>query len=175
MNFIERYDEWVRARVKDALDWLFEWLSVSQKAVERILIITYVVGRTLEAVAEFSHRAPRGLNKGVGVADCVFSILIVLIMLGWHFSPKTERIMAHVARPGYILRIMWQPLVIATAADLEIDSYHIGHFAQVTAFTLALYVFACNSDGQRGRKRKMAWAKLKELFSWLPNPQPEGV
>jgi hypothetical protein len=43
------------------------------------------------------------------------------------------------------------------------------------AFTLFLYVVASNCGGERGRKRKMAWAKLKELFSWLPEPQPEGV
>ena len=38
-----------------------------------------------------------------------------------------------------------------------------------------MYVVAANSEGERGRKRKLAWSKLKELFSWFPEPVPEGA
>ena len=40
---------------------------------------------------------------------------------------------------------------------------------------MMVYVIATSCEGKRGRKRKLAWSKLKELFTWLPDPAPQGV
>jgi hypothetical protein len=174
MNPIQRYDEWVRGRVKAVLDWLYEWLSISQKVVERSLIAAYVIGRILEmagVVLHESHEEPLWVIVFVAV-------FFAGVLWRIHTEPSTVRTTILSSLPIFLpLKMMWQ--LFAFLAIISIAKgrgvYDIGWMIDDVTWVLLWYVFSVNSDGEKGRKRKMAWAKLKELFAWLPEPQPEGV
>jgi hypothetical protein len=171
MNPIERYDGWVRGKVKSCLDWLYEWLSISQKAVERSLIFIYALASAILIMSAARHE----INIPIWMQSLI-SLLMIFFLWDWHTDPSTVRSIKHTHSYHAIFRVLWQFMALTSLfPPYKGKLIDIGFPLADIAFTLFLYVVASNCGGERGRKRKMAWAKLKELFSWLPEPQPEGV
>ena len=178
MIWIIAYDGWLRGRTTALLDWLYEWLSISQKVVERTLIGVYIVGSLVLVVASamlvHSYLIPPILT--------ILELQMVAMLIRYHRQPSTVRTALHRLYGAHLVRLFWQ--ILALLALVNAVSHHptVGNvvydFSVVvlnTTYMTFLYVVASNCDGERGRRRKLAWSKLKELFSWLPDPVPSGA
>jgi hypothetical protein len=172
MNIIERYDSWVRNCVKDALDWLNEWFSISQKMVERTLIGIYAIASVMMISGVYiSH-----LHTSYVWIWAILQLWMIFILYMYHIDSSTMRRIKHNNSISALSRMTWYFLILfAALPPYKQWLMDIGLPISDMTFLLVLYVVSVNSDGQRGRKRKLALAKLKELFSWLPEPVPEGV
>lgn len=161
------YDDWIYRRVEATLLWLEEWLSVSQKTVERTLLVVYL-GLYLMAV-HYRYRFPASIHA-------CFALTISYFMWNVHRVPTATR-RGILMPPGYKrMRVLMQAfsvfigtLFIASGPH-DYTNYMWGT-AQVF-FMLFWYVCSVGSNGERGRRRKLAWAELKKMFGteWIPKP-----
>jgi hypothetical protein len=161
MGIIERFDTWTIEHLESFLDWLNEWLSISQKTVERVLTLIYFIREGLF------------FAKHHNVTLLIMGMFIVLIMVG--------RTILMDKRTRLKLRYSewkWRFLILSmNLLSVAIPPYGFNLITEIMGLSFAVfnYVFVCSVDGEKGRRRKMALSKLKELFSWLPDPIPEGV
>lgn len=161
------FDDWVLRRTDSTLDFLLDWFSISQKFVERVLIGLFALSGIYDIAATASE----------GRAFPTWAIIILyfgmgLVMLSDHNASTSERAVCRTIRRGS--RLGWLMVVILAALPPYRLS-DLGYVLSRLAVYAFLYVYVSNCNGKRGRKRKMAWSKLKELFTWLPEPQPEGA
>jgi hypothetical protein len=170
-----RFDYWLRhSVVKPVLRWLYEWLSISQKTVELSLICVYVVS----SVGMVSYAMQTDVKVPIAVW-VICQILMVRIMISYHRDSDQNRAAKHLNGFACILRFFW--VVITAIVAMPPYGYGLHRLSAVSmtvgdaGFMIFLFVVATNCGGERGRKRKLALAKLKELFSWLPDPQPHEV
>lgn len=171
MSILIAYDSWALAKVKVVLDWLYEWLSISQKVVERVCIVGYATGNGLEIVGIVKHEVHLPLGFEIFMA-CMITAWM------WHFHciPSSDRTFFNTSG-GMVARMLWHVFVLLSCISFceSKTIFSTGHIMEDASYVSMLYLFAVNSDGERGRKRKLALSKLKELFSWLPEPVPEGA
>jgi hypothetical protein len=172
MNLLIAYDTWIRAKTTAILDWLYEWLFISQKVVERILIGTYVSGNLLELAGIIKHEFAMPLW---------LEVVVTCYLTGWlwglHKKPCAARkALFHTDRIAVPLRTWWTiPVLIDSVTAFSGKIFDIGNCMEVVAFASIMYVFSVNSDGERGRKAKIAWNKVIELFGTQWMPQPVGA
>jgi hypothetical protein len=171
MNPIITYDAWLREKVADALDWIYEWLAVSQKMIERGLIGVYA---TASAVLVFVSVKEKQLHILPPWGWMLMQLVMIAILVSYHRDPSAVRRVKHLSKSSCMMRMYWQYIAVI----VFLPPYHLFDIALIVldpTWLVFLYVVAANCDGERGRRAKLAWSKLKELFTWLPDPVPEGV
>lgn len=169
MKFLRRFDDWVLDNTQIVLGWVDDWLALSQRRVERILVVLYIVTRVAFEIACFSDISHAPLWIEVSI-----SILMVWAVLARFRLPQAVRVAYRVTEMPW--RMVWWALIVMGCIQIFSDKLP-GVLLTVNEciFAAILYVTVSCVGGERGRKAKMAWSKLKELFSWLPEPIPEGV
>jgi len=174
MKWLITYDIWLRGRIKVLLDWLAEWFSITQKMVERLMIILYAAGGLIVICASALKMTWIPVPTWVIVLGV---ILVVSMMISYHREPSTLRAVKYGNSYNAALRFVWNFLVVRSFFPPYTGHFMLDASAPMLdiAFASMLYLVSVNSDGERGRRRKLAWSKLKELFTWLPDPVPEGV
>ena len=163
MHWILRYDRWFESWVRAVLSWLEEWFGLAQKTVERALIVIYLV------LAFY----PVSRNH-IGDVICTMTF-VTLVMVTQHRRPAAIRGLHHFAR---ILRVVViVPILLLMALILTLPMVKARNSPGMGLAQLVYLVFFYMTDisnhNERGRRRGLALAKLKELFgdvSWLPKP-----
>ena len=172
MNAIVRIDHFFIRLTEYVLDWLLEWLSITQSVIEKVMIGGYAVaaGMVTTACARKVILIPPSV---VAVA----AFIVLAVMVNMHLgSGVARKALLHFSVPK-----IWRLYgVCVTGIDCLPPYKHVlfcdfGLPLSIFCFAFFSYVIVSNCTRERGRKRKMAWAKLKELFSWLPEPVPGGA
>ena len=171
MRFLIAYDRWCLDRVEALLKSLEEWFSISQKRAEQGMIAIYTV---LSVVGCFTLKTlPLSVRCESFV---VFLGLAWLMYVTMHRRSAWERRLLRYMKIGPVYRMFLQMIILYTMAINLFASPHypsdlITAAAQLVFLLFCLSTCIC-SDGKRGRKRKLALAKLKELFGseWIPKP-----
>ncbi|HEX5426582.1 MAG TPA: hypothetical protein VFW94_23745 [Candidatus Acidoferrales bacterium] len=180
---MKRLDRCLLVLIERCMQFLNDWAGVSQDAAE--LFLARVCGILV---------IPMCLSTLLDVKMGYFDGGIVAVWtLGWTLwtlgTMRDERRRGNTSRrlsreAHFIIRIGWIGL-IGFDAMCGVLPPHSGfvdcYFISATFFALfrtaALYVNVCFVDGDRARKTKLAWQKLKELFGteWMPAPVPAAV
>jgi hypothetical protein len=158
LSILESYDSWCLAHMESTLCWLEEWLSISQRATEITLLSAYVVFDSLSSLW--------------GVAFSIFNGTILAVFI---FSDATQRrsLRSSWLFPRMISQVVFLSLNVPGAFYPPIHLRDIAFCAAYLSLLLFYYSIAISSSGERGRKRKLAAKKLKELFAgWVPEPLP---
>lgn len=164
MRWIVVADKFLVAATEEAVKWLFEWFSLSQRNIETVCIILYM----LIGGIGFSIKH----DYATLLADGFLSLMMTLRS---SFSPKILRSLfrAELASGFRITMIGYALLEPLVEANTPYRLIYAGGFLIYVLFEY-IYV-AVGTDKKRRRRGRMALAKLKELFSWLPEPLPEGI
>lgn len=167
MELLIAYDRWCEGRVKALLLFLEEWLSIGQKLAERGMIVLYLVS---------IYGAPINGKNGLTVRICgMFTIGSLMWCL--HRIPEALRECGNfMSKRRAVFRCCLQ-IVIADAIAFDLGVWmRTGHSGGAIAgqivYAIFYYMVGIVSKGDRGRRRKLSWAKLKELFGteWIPRP-----
>lgn len=168
MRFLIAYDAWFAGRVETLLVWLEEWLSISQKVAERGMIALYLVLIQVPPV-----RASWFLGFRIA-----FGMWVAFVM-GWqHRRPAAMRGSAKhypsmgASRAVMQIVLLWLAGVLFLAPPHRVYDIAVG--AAQIVYLVFFYMTDIASNGERGRRRKLALAELKKLFGteWLPKPLP---
>lgn len=160
------YDMWCEGRVRALLVWLEEWFSISQKQVEEGMIALYLV----LYMASWQWKLP------YLAAEIAVNIFVGLTMVWLHRKPAATR--GGVRRYPELgaLRILIQVIVLLFAGILLfIPPFRVTDIFLAVAqivYLVFFYMTDISSQGQSGRRRKLALAELKKLFgtAWIPKP-----
>lgn len=163
------------------LRWGTEWLSLKRRWMERSMIVGYGVSFSVNIACDFHYGRHRGRFDPFLIAICVCLYLVVCATM-WtqQKRPDSYRINRLFSIEGILNRI-WSVGLMLAFVPLELlppvrwfDMLAPLGFAFYAAFQYAL---SLPEDGERGKKRKLTLAKLKEMFgtSWItaPVPQPQ--
>lgn len=153
---------------KSVLDFLNDWLSISQKQVEKFLIGVFAVLLVPIVVT--------GASK---IMMIFFGIMLPIILIGMftrHSLTASLRNKWRIENYGY--RVFNTLLVIVFGADFAVTSFHnFIWFAAFMALIIFDYTIVCVIDGERGRKRKMTLNEITKMFGteWIEKPISVGV
>jgi hypothetical protein len=173
------YDWWCSDRIEAALTWLDEWLSIPQKRVEQSMIVIFCIasfiGPLIGLLKQFDgHAAIMLLIYELTGFRLVGTVFIAQLMWWMHRRPAAMRGIWK-RRPS-MGRVFFQLFFFFICFCFWLTLPHLVAVEESVVQVVMLlfyYVADIGSTGQRGRKRKLALAKLKELFGgWLPNPLP---
>ena len=168
MRFLIAYDAWCIGRVEALLLWLEEWLSISQKQVERGLIVLYML----------LIMVPSSWALGIVIVRIFVAISVGMMMWWLHRQPAAYREMGKRNALMAVARVIIQAFLGFLAAILFILPPHrlidYATGAAQVVYLVFYYMTDIHSGGERGRRRKLAWAELKKLFGteWIPRPAP---
>ena len=165
------YDEWFAGRVEALLKWLEEWLSISQKYAERGMIILYLALMELQP----SVKGTIWLRAGI--------VILMFCVLWWlHRRPFANRGTTKRYPFAAVSRVLIQAFLLLVAADFFVFYFFalphspslIGTGAAQIVYLVFIYMTDIASNGERGRRRRLAWEELKKLFGteWIPKPLP---
>jgi hypothetical protein len=166
MNWIIRYDQWIFHRLEVLLLWLEEWFSISQKCVEQSMIVLYIV---LCLVHSFWY-----LDLILVKIICSFSV--AYLMWNMHQRPATVRKCMQKYQPNSYYRISLQVVFGSLVVFILFQPPHqwtnVSQALAQILFVVFFYVVDITSNGEPGRRRKMALAELKKMFGleWIPKP-----
>ena len=161
------WDLFLVARVMDAVEWLEGWLSFSQKRIEQTIWLASI-GASVVACFYICSRLPSMLPL-----CAIFIPYMAWLQYRQLRMPASVRLMRLFSRRGVFNRLFWQIWIVT----FLLPPHH--SWRTDIAFTvwyglgcLFDYVTVISSDGQRGKRRKLALEKLKELFgtAWIPQP-----
>lgn len=164
LYLIVSYDlYWLRGVIVLLL-WLEEWLGISQTTAERAMIVVYI------AITNFDHTRWGDFDQARWGVSLISGIMMWLMHISAHREPPS--VFVCVIR-GSLQIVLLLAVVLSTLlaphrwTDVAVISAHL-------VFMVFWYSTAFRSNGQRGRRRKLALDKLKALFGdlgWLPAPQ----
>jgi hypothetical protein len=167
MKFLATLDKWIEGSITTVLVWLEEWLSISQKYVERFLILLYL-GLLL------TPWSPHLLAIGI---ELFAALIMGTIMWHLHRKPKAWRGLMRL-RPGArqlravfaIICVLYSAVEIVLPRQRTVDSVESGLLQII--YIVFIYCTDIANQGERGRKRKLAWDEIKKLFGteWVPKP-----
>lgn len=164
MELLVAYDRWCEGRVRALLLFLEELFSISQKHAERGMIAFYLV-----LVASPPYRTKMSFPIQMCGACLVASLMWVQ-----HRRPEALRERARLDPTVYacariIIQFLFGSLFVF---DLVSPDRAIAAAASQAVYLIFYYMIDITSNGERGRRRKLAWAKIKELFGteWMPKP-----
>lgn len=168
MERICAYDGWCSDRVKALLAWLEEWFSIGQKGAERGMMAVYFALLVLPPPWEM-----RSTGMKVFTAVLIFPMMWYL-----HRKPVSRR---RVFQDGSVYsaaaRVSLQVLLCTFSLSGILRPPHlVADYANAAMNVVYLVFFYATDIGgggdRRGRRRKLALAKLKELFGplWIPQP-----
>lgn len=157
-------DAWFNGRVERLLKALEEWFSISQKWAERSTLILYVV---LIIV-------PEKLNLYEIGGKAFLALWLALIT--WHLHRRPES-MRNLAQRNSMYRAMRAAvgmfLIFLASLLYGMPPHHLSGYTGGTAqlvYLVFFYMTDITSNGERGRKRKLALAELKKIwykYTWL--------
>lgn len=161
---IERIDEFIFKIVEAGLDWLNEWLSITQKQVLSALIVGWGVSWASYFVMQTPH--------------WITAIVVIGASFDWIGSRNLTNIRKAIVRISHRwLRVLMLSFNIGNAIGVIVRPQGwadaIWLFGLI-CIVLDWYVSCAFIDSERGGKRKLALAKLKELFGsldWIPVPE----
>jgi hypothetical protein len=175
MRLLHAYDEWCYKRLEAILLWMEEWFSISQSAVEQFLILLYVIlelaGSIYDVHSFLHHRY--GLTAAVALS-------MGTMMYFLHRRPPAFRQISRQNIVSFYMRVFLQVFVVEfSILNALLPLHQLGTYLtslQYYVWTVFFYIMDISSNGTPGRRRKLALAKLKELFgtSWVPKPVPEA-
>lgn len=144
-----------------------DWFGWSSRSMERGLIVVYAVtGQNL-----LLHPHPSRVETSLAWLASAFVIFVSAMMWREQKEPEAKRWVRLMAPGMTPLRVSCAGLAVVCVADAIATHDLIGDMPMV-AYAAFQYMLAIPSGGgRRGRKRKLALAKLREMFgSWLPAP-----
>ena len=151
--------------MRATLLWLEEWLSLSQSQVERALIFIYSV---LSLEMSYSRAS---------TPDTLLILIVVFTMWNMHRTPDVIR-MGRTDRGWSVIRCLVQmwigiaiALCLATITKQNVPG-STGNLIRQIDYTLFIFSISVSTKGDPGRRRRLAWDKIKELFGteWIPKP-----
>lgn len=147
------------------VEWLEEWFSVSQARLELSIVVAYAFGRVLLVVGVLAE-------QGEGP---IWLLVVLSVYFVWwmrHSRRRSVHLLLRIHWIGVLMRFMFLFFFLADLPGLVTgwNLYRSGDTFSDLSLALFVYVISVSSDGQSGRRRKMALAKLKELFGplWVP-------
>ena len=165
MKLAVAYDQWCEGRVRALLLFLEEWLSISQKYAERGMIALYVTLVANPWSSSTVSLPPRAF----------LACMLGYFMWTIHRRPEAVReisrwIPRYKAAYRIILQICLGFFAIVAVVPPPPSASNIA-VAQIV-YVVFIYMTDITSNGERGRRRKLSWAKIKELFGtvWIPKP-----
>lgn len=159
---IARIDEFIFKIVEACLDWLNEWLSITQKQVLSALLVTYGTCWIIGATMEWSIFAG--------------ALISILPATDWFHRDRTnsQKIIIRVGlRPVRLFFLSSLVIAFIMLPYMHARGYPLWCIGGL-ACALFNYGECAFIDSERGGKRKLALAKLKELFGaleWIPAPE----
>jgi hypothetical protein len=164
---------------EQSVKFIEEWLSISQKWLERIVIAIFVIAGLIQLYLVSIQNNP--YNKPWMVA--FYIIMFLYAMMQEHRLPEATRKLTRIT--GFIVRMFWIGVMIATGLspffvsignDKVAVLYSVADTFAMGARGAMIYITVANIDGHRGKAAQMAWNKIKELFgtSWIPQPIKVG-
>jgi hypothetical protein len=169
MTLIRRYDAYVLEKVKAFVVLCEEWISVSQSQLEIGCMVSYIVG---SGTIDISNRAWLSL---------AFDGFVLWCMWDMHSKTSAERQECHAALvPVRIFCRVGSQCFVALSImllGLKICTASVALLVEAASVALFLALISISSDGENGKRRRIALAKLKELFGveWMPEPVGSGV
>ena len=161
---IERIDEFIFKIVEACLDWLNEWLSITQKQVLSALLVGWGVAWVVYFAMQSEHWTA--------------AILAICAMFDWFVGRNLGNIRKAIFRVKYrTLRFVVLCFNIGSVIGTIVRPHGWSDaiwLVGLICISLDWYVSAAFIDSERGGKRKLALAKLKELFGaleWIPAPE----
>lgn len=146
---------------------LWEWAGIARRRVEQGLIVVYVAIFTMVNLLDRQRWA------------IAFVVLVGFVMWRQHREPETRRMYRLLSIAGIASRVVMDLLLLPLVAILLLCPpfhwrYALNGIANLAFLGFNYVVVLPNDDGERGRKSKLAAAKLKEMFgtSWIPQPSP---
>jgi hypothetical protein len=167
MKVVRAYDDVIFKVVETILRWCHDWLSLEQRRIERSVIFLWLY---VAISADIIGRFWIGLLIEPFIA---FSMLTI--------APRSdsERMRRRKDSGWLMIRLAIQFLfVFYITFDLlsptKISMIEMLRHVNAFLYAFLMYSIAIGIDGERGSKRKLALAKLKELFGaeWIPRPLP---
>lgn len=166
MKWLIVCDVWFEGRVEALLTWLNEWFSISQARAEKGMIVLYLT--LLIAAGGWTFML---LPLRIGIYIMLLVIMILLCR-----KPAAAR---GGAKRYPELRLMRVPILIILLFFAGFFFFAPPHrvvdiengLAQIV-YLVFFYSTDIGSTGERGKRRKLAWAELKKLFgtAWIPKP-----
>jgi hypothetical protein len=155
-------DEWILRGTEKVLEFFSDWLSLSQRTIERALIFGNVAG-----IIAVQFLKPQTF------ATIMVLLFVTAPMWARHRAPQALR--SAMRATEITRRLAWVTITMCLSAPTAIvfrDAISwlmLGAYAAVVCFN---YVFVCNVDGERGRKRRLALDEVKKMFGvgWIPEP-----
>jgi hypothetical protein len=160
MEWIVRYDAWCEARVTALVKWLEEWFSISQKQTERGLMILYVflIFYILNILVVW---------KGLYLLFCFVVGSVLFAMWIMQSRPMElrggDRPYKAVSRVS--VQILFGMLICIILLKLSHGWHSWKYAAGQVVYLIFFYMIGINSNGERGRRRKLALAKLKKCLA----------
>jgi hypothetical protein len=174
---IKTIDDFVIDRFDGTVQFAQDWLFLSQRQIERGVMILYVLISLLSISL-------------LVLAKHTFTIEIFadsFLFLGMWFEYKQSsraRTLRRISQWGN--RICWLVCWLfifgvsicptPTPATRYMHIYYVLGPIWAGLRTMMTYITVLDVDGVRGRAAKLSWEKLKELFGttpWVPQPQGE--
>jgi hypothetical protein len=159
-------DTWFNDRVEGMLVWLEEWLSISQKWAERGTMVLYLM---------MIFMPPHWSLIWIG-AKIALVLFLATMMWALHRKPAAARRLMYRdplfgpvrGAVGIFLLLIGISCFVSTPHQFNAKAVGIAQMVYLVFF----YMTDISSDGQPGRRRKLALAELKKLFGteWLPKP-----
>jgi len=175
---MRRLDRWLIGRVKISLDFFFDWFGITQKLVERSLIVLLGFSVFIETASRLLN-APETRTYTYRWYDKIAGVVMIIMLWRLHKMPTAER----VAREQTVFSVLWRfsgnvlsllsIVIFILENPLTLFSFSVD--IQVWLITIFLYVIATDTiEGER-KSAKLAWSKIKELFGTAWIPQPKGI
>jgi hypothetical protein len=154
---ISKLDDFLLERADDYLAFCLDWFGLTKRQV--VLIHVYIT-TIVSMIGIITYRHV--------FFTCAMTLISSFIVLMYHVAPQStdriQRIINAIIRSCFLF-IFITPPHPHLFFDMSFAFYNV-------SFMAIDYLCASNHDGERGKKVKMAWSKIKELFgtSWAVEP-----
>lgn len=169
---MKAFDAWLIRATEAVLDWLEEWLSVSQKSIEKVLILSAMCAYLRSIIDDlFAVRAmpPFWL-------EVLFGVMMAIVLLVCHQASQSDRRLR--VKRDLWARMLWlwgSACFGAPACYLAPSPETIANLLYSSSVCAFFYVIVANVEGERGYRRRAALRRLREMFGPLWTPQPQGA
>lgn len=176
LDFLVTIDFAVLRAVQWAITFSIELFSWSRVWIERGLMIANAISMiSMDASIVASEHAWTGWMLALVVVQSVMGFWMWTI----HTIPESSRVIRLLSADLVIARVGLICFVPMFTFLVFYDSHTIGLFRLAGHILLVVFIYACSlpNGGEKGKKRKMAIEKLKEMFgtSWMPEACPQPV
>lgn len=178
-----KLDNFIIERFETTIQFLNDWLGITQSWIEKMTIAAYVL--TVSVTFTVAMIAPKKVIPNRPAVFDGFLIAVLLMTFIWVFflllkqhrmPTATRRVMRTeklFQRMNWLFWTVWNG-TLGTRGNTTVAMWivSIGVILFYGLIAAMSYEIVCNIEGDRARKAKLAWDKIKELFGtqWLPVP-----